>query len=319
MLAGKRHDYDEPRTPEDVETLGEELASKRVEAEERSSRADTSEIGTPVPFLLKGTLRPYQHVGLDWLATMHEKNLNGILADEMGLGKTIQTISLLAHLAVTRNNWGPHLIVVPTSVMVNWEMELKKWCPAFKVLNYHGSIKERREKRVGWTKPDSFHVCITSYKLAVQDAHIFKRKKWKYLILDEAHHIKNFESKRWQTLLRFSSRRRLLLTGTPLQNDLMELWSLLHFLMPRVFQSHQQFREWFGNPVKEMVESSRAAKRKDKQRVTRLHKLLRPFLLRRLKADVELQVRVCTCVCAYVCVCVCVRPTLFLKFPSKIV
>ena len=84
--------------------------------------------------MLKGSLRPYQHVGLDWLANMHARKLNGILADEMGLGKTIQTIALLAHVATQRNNWGPHLIVVPTSVMLNWEHELKKWCPALRVL-----------------------------------------------------------------------------------------------------------------------------------------------------------------------------------------
>jgi E1A-binding protein p400 len=85
-----------------------------------------------VPSLLKHTLREYQHIGLDWLVSLYERNLNGILADEMGLGKTIQTIAFLAHLAVDRANWGPHLIVVPTSVMLNWEMEIKKWCPGFK-------------------------------------------------------------------------------------------------------------------------------------------------------------------------------------------
>lgn len=285
LLAGKRLTNQEPRTPDEVEAIASTLSPLHSEND-----FDVSQIGTPVPFLLKHKLRPYQHIGLDWLATMHAKNLNGILADEMGLGKTIQTIAFLAHLAISRNNWGPHLIIVPTSVMVNWEMEIKKWCPAFKILNYHGTIRQRKEKRVGWTKQDQFHICITSYKLAVQDAHIFKRKRWKYLILDEAHHIKNFESKRWQTLLRFTARRRLLLTGTPLQNDLMELWSLLHFLMPRVFQSHQQFREWFGNPVREMVETAQTRKNQDKERVMRLHKLLRPFILRRLKIDVEVQV-----------------------------
>jgi SNF2 family DNA or RNA helicase len=97
--------------------------------------------------LLRGVLREYQHVGLDWLVTLYESNLNGILADEMGLGKTIQTIALLAHLACEKNIWGPHLIVVPTSVILNWEMELKKWCPAFKILTYFGAFKERCEKR----------------------------------------------------------------------------------------------------------------------------------------------------------------------------
>lgn len=105
------------------------------------------QVKVPVPFLLKHTLREYQHVGLDWMATLHDRMLNGILADEMGLGKTIQTIALLAHLACEKGIWGPHLIVVPTSVMLNWEMEFKKWCPAFKILTYYGNVKERRAKR----------------------------------------------------------------------------------------------------------------------------------------------------------------------------
>jgi E1A-binding protein p400 len=104
-------------------------------------------VKTSIPFLIKHPLREYQHVGLDWLATMYEHRLNGILADEMGLGKTIQTIALLAYLACEKGIWGPHLIVVPTSVMLNWEMELKKWCPAFKILTYYGSVKERKMKR----------------------------------------------------------------------------------------------------------------------------------------------------------------------------
>ncbi|XP_057264424.1 helicase SRCAP, partial [Pezoporus wallicus] len=246
----------------------------------------TTQVKTPIPHLLRGTLREYQHIGLDWLVTMYEKKLNGILADEMGLGKTIQTISLLAHLACEKGSWGPHLIIVPTSVMLNWEMELKRWCPSFKILTYYGAQKERRLKRQGWTKPNAFHVCITSYKLVLQDHQAFRRKNWKYLILDEAQNIKNFKSQRWQSLLNFNSQRRLLLTGTPLQNSLMELWSLMHFLMPRVFQSHREFKEWFSNPLTGMIEGSQEY---NESLVKRLHKVLRPFLLRRLKVDVEKQ------------------------------
>ena len=106
------------------------------------------QVRTPVPFLLRHKLRDYQHIGLDWLVMMHERKLNGILADEMGLGKTIQTIALLAHVACEQGVWGPHLIVVPTSVLLNWEFELKKWCPAFKILTYFGSTKERKQLRV---------------------------------------------------------------------------------------------------------------------------------------------------------------------------
>lgn len=170
-------------------------------------------------------------------------------------GKTIQTIALLAHLACSKQQWGPHLVVVPTSVILNWEMEFKRWCPGFKILPYYGSAKERKEKRAGWLKDNAFHVCITSYHLVLTDVKLLRRIRWTYLILDEAHHIKNFRSQRWQTLLGFNAQRRLLLTGTPLQNNLMELWSLMYFLMPagvaasslpNGFASMTEFQEWFS-------------------------------------------------------------------------
>ncbi|XP_021699558.1 helicase domino isoform X3 [Aedes aegypti] len=252
----------------------------------KGNTLSSTSVVTPIPFLLKHTLREYQHIGLDWLVTMHDRKLNGILADEMGLGKTIQTISLLAHLACVKGNWGPHLIIVPSSVMLNWEMEFKKWCPGFKILTYYGSQKERKLKRTGWTKVNAFHVCITSYKLVIQDHQSFRRKKWKYLILDEAQNIKNFKSQRWQLLLNFQTEQRLLLTGTPLQNNLMELWSLMHFLMPHVFQSHREFKEWFSNPMTGMIEGNSEY---NENIIKRLHKVLRPFLLRRLKSEVEKQ------------------------------
>ena len=266
---------------EDVDK-GEMSAWQKAAAVANDAQANA--ITTETPFLLKHELRSYQHAGLDWLVAIYEKNLNGILADEMGLGKTIQTVSLLAWLACAKGIWGPHLIVVPTSVMLNWETELKKWCPAFKILTYYGSQKERKLKRQGWSKANSFHVCITTYTLVLQDAKMFRRKKWKYLILDEAHMIKNWRSQRWQTLLNFNSKRRILLTGTPLQNDVMELWSLMHFLMPHIFQSHDQFKSWFSQPLTGMVEGQEAVNR---GLVERLHGVLRPFILRRLKVDVE--------------------------------
>ncbi|KAL1789317.1 helicase SRCAP isoform X1 [Sigmodon hispidus] len=280
-----------PPTPGPSATLGPkkeitDIAAAAESLQPKGYTLATTQVKTPIPLLLRGQLREYQHIGLDWLVTMYEKKLNGILADEMGLGKTIQTISLLAHLACEKGNWGPHLIIVPTSVMLNWEMELKRWCPSFKILTYYGAQKERKLKRQGWTKPNAFHVCITSYKLVLQDHQAFRRKNWRYLILDEAQNIKNFKSQRWQSLLNFNSQRRLLLTGTPLQNSLMELWSLMHFLMPHVFQSHREFKEWFSNPLTGMIEGSQEY---NEGLVKRLHKVLRPFLLRRVKVDVEKQ------------------------------
>ncbi|KAF7362425.1 Helicase SWR1 [Mycena venus] len=248
---------------------------------------DATKRVTP-PLLLRGFLRPYQQSGLEWLASLHLNNLNGILADEMGLGKTIQTIALLAHLACDRGIWGPHLIIVPTSVLLNWEMEFKKFLPGFRILSYHGSTKRRKELRQGWNEKHHFNVCITSYTLASRDAVVFKRKPWYYMILDEAHMIKNFKSQRWNTLLMFRSFRRLLLTGTPLQNNLTELWALLQFLMSGSdFVNLKEFGDWFSNPLEKAIEAGNAMDEDTMQRVTKLHTVLRPYLLRRLKRDVE--------------------------------
>ncbi|ODQ53441.1 hypothetical protein SAICODRAFT_56349 [Saitoella complicata NRRL Y-17804] len=284
----------EPKLPPGNEAEQAEVEATVVSPKAASSTIDT----TQIPFLLRATLREYQHIGLDWLANLYNSSTNGILADEMGLGKTIQTISLLLYLACEKQIWGPHLIVVPTSVMLNWETEFKKFAPGMKVMTYYGNPNQRREKRRGWYKKDSFHVCITSYQLVIQDQQPFKRKKWQYMVLDEAHNIKNFRSQRWQTLLNFNTERRLLLTGTPLQNNLMELWSLLYFLMPNGvsenlpvgFANLSEFQEWFGNPVDKMVENgAQYADDEAKKTVTKLHTVLRPYILRRLKADVEKQ------------------------------
>lgn len=138
----------------------------------------TTKVKTKVPHLLRsGNLREYQHIGLDWLLSMYDNKLNGILADEMGLGKTIMTIAMIAYLACERGIWGQHLIVVPTSVMMNWELEFKRWCPGLKILCYYGSAAQRKLKRKGWNDPESFHVVITSYQLILKDQPIFRRKK----------------------------------------------------------------------------------------------------------------------------------------------
>lgn len=282
-----------------LEKTFEESDDDAPETTATSALVSNSKAHIPVPFLLRGQLREYQRIGLDWLASLYNNDLNGILADEMGLGKTIQTISLLAYLACEKGMWGPHLVVVPTSVILNWEMEFKKWLPGFKIMTYYGSPKERKEKRTGWSKENAFHVCITSYQLVLQDQSAFRRKQWHYLILDEAHNIKNFRSQRWQVLLNFNAKRRLLLTGTPLQNNLMELWSLLYFLMPNGvshdmpmgFANLKEFQEWFSNPVDRMIENHDVYGMDEESRnaIQKLHTVLRPYLLRRLKADVEKQ------------------------------
>ncbi|CAH6719822.1 helicase Swr1p [[Candida] jaroonii] len=298
---------DEPKTPKSDSLI--EKHSELPEQEVNGSKVRD----VPIPSLLRGNLRPYQKQGLNWLASLYSNDTNGILADEMGLGKTIQTISLLAHLATEYHIWGPHLIIVPTSVMLNWEMEFKKFAPGFKVLTYYGSPQQRAQKRKGWNKPDAFHVCITSYQLVVHDHSSFKRRRWKYMILDEAHNIKNFRSTRWKALLNFNTENRLLLTGTPLQNNLMELWSLLYFLMPSSkvnqampdgFANLEDFQQWFGRPVDNILEQAsskggdiidenestvKGMDEETRNTVARLHQVLRPYILRRLKKDVEKQ------------------------------
>ena len=185
-------------------------------------------------------------------------------------------------------------------------MEFKKFLPGFKTLSYHGTTKRRKELRQGWNDKHHFNVCITSYTLASRDAHIFKRKPWYYMILDEAHMIKNFKSQRWNILLMFRSFRRLLLTGTPLQNNLTELWALLQFLMSGTnFANLKEFGEWFSSmslscylceelalvcyldPLEKAIEMGTMLDDENLQRVSKLHTVLRPYLLRRLKRDVE--------------------------------
>lgn len=249
---------------------------------------------TKIPSLLRGTLREYQHHGLDWLAKLYANQTNGILADEMGLGKTIQTIALLAHLAEEHHVWGPHLIVVPTSVILNWEMEFKKFLPGFKVLSYYGTVEERAQKRKGWANPDNWNVVITSYQLILKDLSAIRVPEWHYMILDEAHNIKNFNSQRYQAMIRLKTHARLLLTGTPLQNSIIELWSLLTFLTAgqdgQGMGNLEEFTEWFRRPVDEIFVDGKSRLGNEAQEiVNKLHHSLRPYLLRRLKSTVEKQ------------------------------
>ncbi|KAG5520180.1 hypothetical protein PMAC_001257 [Pneumocystis sp. 'macacae'] len=284
------------KTPSEIDVTNLNIENKN-KLDNEVSGDKISQHNILIPFLLRGTLREYQYSGLEWLVGLYSNSVNGILADEMGLGKTIQTIALLSYLACEKGIWGPHLIVVPTSVILNWEMEFSKFAPGFKILTYYGNLNQRKNKRKGWYKSDTFHICITSYQLVIHDQQPFRRKKWHYLILDEAHNIKNFRSQRWKVLLNFNTERRLLLTGTPLQNNLVELWSLLYFLMPHGlsqsmpidFANLKDFQEWFSKPIDKMVENNKIIDSDVQNQVSKLHQLLRPYLLRRLKADVEKQ------------------------------
>ncbi|VAH02146.1 hypothetical protein VPH35_001147 [Triticum aestivum] len=234
--------------------------------------------------LVGGELRPYQLEGLQWMLSLFNNNLNGILADEMGLGKTIQTIALIAYLLEKKEVTGPHLIVAPKAVLPNWSNEFKTWAPSIGTILYDGRPDERkslRETNFG----GQFNVLLTHYDLILKDKKFLKKVHWHYLIVDEGHRLKNHECALARTLVSgYLIRRRLLLTGTPIQNSLQELWSLLNFILPNIFNSSGNFEEWFNAPFACDVSIN------DEEElliIHRLHQVLRPFLLRRKKDEVE--------------------------------
>ena len=243
------------------------------------------------PDMLQVQLKEYQLKGLNWLVNLYEQGINGILADEMGLGKTVQSISVMGYLAEKYNTWGPYLVIAPSSTLHNWQQEITRFVPSLKVLPYWGNAKDRKVLRKFWdrrhityTKDSEFHVLVTSYQLVVQDAQYFQKIKWQYMILDEAQAIKSSSSSRWKILLGLHSRNRLLLTGTPIQNNMQELWALLHFIMPTLFDSHDEFSDWFSKDIESHAQSNTKL---NQDQLKRLHMILKPFMLRRVKAHVQ--------------------------------
>ncbi|KAG6759447.1 hypothetical protein POTOM_035925 [Populus tomentosa] len=235
-------------------------------------------------------LKPYQLVGVNFLLLLHRKGIGGaILADEMGLGKTIQAITYLTLLKYLHNDPGPHLIVCPASLLENWERELKKWCPSFSVLQYHGAMRSAYSKELGSLAkaglPPPFNVLLVCYSLFERhsaqqkdDRKILKRWQWSCVIMDEAHALKDKNSYRWKNLMSVArnANQRLMLTGTPLQNDLHELWSLLEFMMPDLFATEDE-------DLKKLLNAE------DGDLIGRMKSILGPFILRRLKSDVMQQ------------------------------
>jgi DNA helicase INO80 len=243
------------------------------------------------PKMLQAQLKEYQLKGLNWLVNLYEQGINGILADEMGLGKTVQSISVMGYLAEQHNIWGPFLVIAPSSTLHNWQQEITRFVPTLKVLPYWGSAKDRKvlrkfwdRKHITYNKDSEFHVLVTSYQLVVQDAQYFQKIKWQYMILDEAQAIKSSNSTRWKILLGFHCRNRLLLTGTPIQNNMQELWALLHFIMPSLFDSHDEFSDWFSKDIESHAQSNTKL---NQDQLRRLHMILKPFMLRRVKAHVQ--------------------------------
>ena len=184
-----------------------------------------------------------------------------------------------------KNISGPHLILVPKSTLSNWMNECARWCPALRPVRFHGSKEERAEfvehtlKPVARGEERDWDVCITTYEVSNLEKGALQRIAWRVLIIDEAHRLKNEASMFSKNIRNLNTQHRLLLTGTPLQNNLHELWALLNFLLPDVFASSEQFDEWFNLDIDDTEAKQRM--------ILQLHKILRPFMLRRLKIDVE--------------------------------
>ncbi len=235
----------------------------------------------PVPQALRAELRDYQHEGYRWLQFLREYEVGGILADDMGLGKSVQAIAhlleLSCHADVSKRGRGieaPSLLVVPTSLVPNWLAEIERFAPSLRVLTLHGPTRERLYKQI-----EESDVVITTYALLVRDA-IFTEREWDVAILDEAQAIKNPQSKVARTASKLRAKQRICLTGTPMENHLGELWSLMNFAMPHALYDQRTFAKLFRTPI----EKQNSSERRDM-----LARRIRPFVLRRTKAGVALQ------------------------------
>eukprot|EP01024_Parvocaulis_polyphysoides_P020210 TRINITY_DN19362_c0_g4_i2.p1 TRINITY_DN19362_c0_g4~~TRINITY_DN19362_c0_g4_i2.p1 ORF type:complete len:851 (+),score=164.48 TRINITY_DN19362_c0_g4_i2:299-2554(+) len=240
--------------------------------------------------LFKGDLRDYQVVGVHWLISLYHNGMNGILADQMGLGKTIQTIAFFSYLR-SMKVFGPFMVVAPLSTVFNWKLEFEKFCPEQPTVIYHGAKDEResirRQYSIGSRQRgnvgDQFPLFITSFEMIRMDRKCFQSLNFKYVVVDEGHKLKNHQSQLTQEMLQLNIDNRLILTGTPLQNHVTELWSLLNFVMPDAFPNLNEFEAMFdfssiGTNNEDIVQQERR-----NQVITKLHKILDPFILRRVK------------------------------------
>ncbi|GIQ85586.1 hypothetical protein KIPB_007278, partial [Kipferlia bialata] len=279
---------EEEEEGKDVRTrLYEEVHAARIQLDRQPAILGNTAHGSPCTL----TLKPYQLEGLKWMASLYQSGLNGILADEMGLGKTIQTIALFSYLYEVKRIPGPFLVVCPLSVLDNWREEFFRWCPTLTVNAYTGPAK-RRKMLAKMILHGQVNVVLTTYEFVVRDKAVFGKPNWVYTVVDEGHRMKNHGSQLSQVLKnKVTSGHRLVLTGTPLQNSLAELWSLLNFILPAIFDSVDNFEAWFNAPFsgmtdKQDIDESQISQEERLLIIDRLHSVLRPFLLRRLKLDV---------------------------------
>ncbi|XP_024375943.1 protein CHROMATIN REMODELING 5 isoform X2 [Physcomitrium patens] len=256
---------------------------KLVDAQRRKGKVSMRKLEEQPEWLKGGTLRDYQLEGLNFLMNSWRNDTNVILADEMGLGKTVQSVSMLGFLQNAQQIPGPFLVVVPLSTITNWAKEFRKWLPDMNVVVYVGNRASRETcqqhefytgRKTGRTI--KFNTLLTTYEVVLKDKAVLSRIKWCYLMVDEAHRLKNCEASLYTTLQEFSTKNKVLVTGTPLQNSVEELWALLHFLDSDKFKSKEQFTEHYKN-----LSSF------DEKELANLHAELRPHLLRRVIKDVE--------------------------------
>ncbi|XP_023012119.1 SWI/SNF-related matrix-associated actin-dependent regulator of chromatin subfamily A containing DEAD/H box 1 homolog [Leptinotarsa decemlineata] len=235
-------------------------------------------------------LTGYQMVGLNWLVVLYSQGVNGILADEMGLGKTVQIISFLAHLKEIGAASSTHLVIVPSSTLDNWKNEFARWCPELRIFMYYGSTEERRQFRIDLAKGmlSEFDVILTTYTMvgnSPEERKMFRVTRMHYVIFDEAHMLKNMNTQRYENLIRINAKHRILLTGTPLQNNLLELMSLLIFVMPKIFaEKTDDLKSLFQKNSKKDQDDSLPTF--EREQIEQAKRIMKPFVLRRLKCDV---------------------------------
>ncbi|KDQ25239.1 hypothetical protein PLEOSDRAFT_1066398 [Pleurotus ostreatus PC15] len=289
----------------------EGCSRKRVKSEDLEE-----EVGIfPQPGLITGAkMKNYQLEGLQWMVALHQNGISGILGDEMGLGKTLQTIAFCAYLRELGFS-KPMMIVCPLSVLHNWGSEFEKFAPAIPVCLYHGTPEERAELRrtvlvplpddddedkgsagavktkaqpskrgKAGTAVERFPVVVTTYEMVIKDRAQLGVHKWGYIVVDEGHRLKNIDCKLIKEIKKYTTAGRMILTGTPLHNNLAELWSLLNFVLPEIFGDLDTFQELFNLPAMQTTVGSERASHV----IDSLHLILKPFLLRRMKVDVEL-------------------------------
>lgn len=247
-----------------------DLAKVHLSEKLRSLNSFSGIKNYPIPGGFKGELRPYQRAGFNWLRFLNEYNLGGCLADDMGLGKTVQTLTMLQ--AEKENGAGASLLVMPTSLIYNWEMEARKFTPELRILNYTGTLRNKDIARF-----ENYDLVLTSYGITRLDAELLSKFYFNYIILDESQVIKNPTSNIAKAVRDLKSRHKLVLTGTPIENTTLDLWSQMSFINPGILGSQAYFKHEYQNPIEKKNDDSRSKK---------LHAVIKPFILRRHKSQV---------------------------------